>query len=665
MAINRFRRILPQLDPTFYSWQPQEYLPDIEALGTVSTGLQGIYDNLDYLDIPKHLQEDVPSLQSMYIDPVEQMKEGAVEAFASGDTGRGIRQFKDIQRFLHRAKQPGGIYNQFEQSYQAYQDYMGQLDDLYTKGEISAERRDALKAMSRNAFEGSFNKEGAYNPFSGISAAFEQDRLSRGLEIGKGWKADKFPEGIFRTPQGYFRADTKERVNPEEVLEGVYIGLASDKAIMNDLRQEAMLRGYEGEAAREYIDKELKKVAATVAEKEGFEAVDSKFLKDWVYEENIKQRNRYKLEDYKYNLGTGEHKTRVYTVETGMPELNVKAGKIKIKDPSNIGTTFGIRTTTPRGATGGSKPEYIDKGFDQLIKEDPAFAEQNPALVEIVNQFGRKRDGNDVESDADYNKRIQKIYNKKRESLSTAYSVFEGYGPDRQNDRNQTVIGKGDKLGTIQHKKLWLTKPGQPPQAYSYEQAKKMLGLTDEEFIAKANVLGSEKTTTSILPSGEQIGVATEDGTYQFIVENISYGDEAHKRDIYALSQPLRDATINETPYYIVGGEKLKTKAVDIWSRDEQGNIILDEKGVPAQYRREVHVIGEDGSNLTLGLDKNGDPIINPETGKPIVDLERGERGITLEDLEQMNRSTNPYRTLDFNKSGERELERQVPFYYE
>lgn len=663
MAVSRFRNLPASLDPTLYTYQPQEYIPDLGAIGAVTTGLQGIYDKLDYLDIPKHLQQDVADVRSRYIEPVEQLKEQAVNAFVEGDTGSGIRAIKDVQRFLHSAKQPGGVYTQFEQSYAAHQDYKNQLEKLYQDEKISADRKDILEKLSLQRFKGSF-ATGEYTPFSGISAAFEQDRLERGLKIGAGWKANKFPAGIIRTPQGYFRADTKERVDANEVFQGVAQGLLSDQAILNDLKQEALLRGLSGNSASEYIMNEVKKIAQLVGEKEGFEATDSKFLKDWVAEENMKQRNRYKLEDYKYNLGTGEHETRVYTVNTGMPELNLNdQGALDLNTAKKLGLSPSAYRLTKgiAGQYGASlkDTQAISEGFDTLIKNNPQFAESNQPLVDIVNEFPRLRTDNKVESDADYNKRIAKIYNKKRESLATASSVFTGYGPDRQADRNKTVIGSGEKLGDIQHKTLWLRKPGQPPRQFTYEQARDFLKLSDEEFIKKANILGDEKATSSIVPSGEELGITDNKGnTYQFTVENISYGDQVHKKDIYGLAIPLRDATVNETPWYVIGGEKVKAKGVDIWARDENGQIILDESGTPAQYRRDVHIIGEDGSNLTLGLDPQGNPIINPETGQRMG-------GMTLEQLEQINRATNPYSPLDFDKSGERVLNEKVPVNYE
>jgi len=113
-AINRYRRNLPTLDPTMYKHTPVETLPDISTLGQLTSSYQQIYDLAGNLPKPKYFPGREADVQKYYIDPIASKKKDAAEYFMSGNNAAGVRALKEINQFIYNAKQPGGVFNQFE-----------------------------------------------------------------------------------------------------------------------------------------------------------------------------------------------------------------------------------------------------------------------------------------------------------------------------------------------------------------------------------------------------------------------------------------------------------------------------------------------------------------------------------------------------------------------
>jgi hypothetical protein len=512
-------------------------VPDLTALGTVTTGLQGIYDKLDYLDIPKHMTEDIASVQSMYIEPVEQMKQQAVNAFSEGDTGTGIRSIKDIQRFLHKAKQPGGIYNQFEQSYGAYQTYGDQLDTLYEKGEIGADRRDLLKQFSRQRFSGSFSDQGDFKPFSGISAAFEQDRMEKGLEIGKGWKSNKFPQGVYKTPNGYYNVQAKEFVDPKEVLNAVFTGLASDQSILNDLQQEAMLRGLKGDEATMYINDELKKVAAVVAEKEGFEQIDEKYLKDWMSQDSLAHARKMREIEYEYMLPQEQMQTGLIDIKADGALPKLKDGKIVVSERESKLNQDPLAVSGAGEAY--TKRQYSNEGFDNMLTSNPDYFKTYPGFDKIIQELPRKTNGNDPETNEEYNKRALAQYERYRESHTTALG-YDLYNKEQAKDTHAKVLGtQGNALGDLQNRRVFIVHPdkGLIEEEYTYliKQAKGVENLRESTTFFGKSQPGNPGTPSGYIGS-LTVGKGKNAKSLQFIVSPDNKQNEKIQTPMFELS---------------------------------------------------------------------------------------------------------------------------------
>ena len=120
MAQNRFRRVFYEPTTTLYKHHDVEFFPDTSKLNTLMAGYQEVYDAQYDVPIPKHLQGDRQALQEEYLQPIETLRQTSVEAFANGSTIDGIRSLNELQRFIKKTKQPGGVYEGFENRYAGY-----------------------------------------------------------------------------------------------------------------------------------------------------------------------------------------------------------------------------------------------------------------------------------------------------------------------------------------------------------------------------------------------------------------------------------------------------------------------------------------------------------------------------------------------------------------
>lgn len=122
MAQNRFRRVFYQPETTFYDWTDFDYFPNLDNMKPIMAGYQKLYDAAYDVPIPQHLKNkhDVNALQKEYLEPIDNYRTSAVDAFTNGSTVEGIRQLNDLQRFIRQAKQPGGVYEGLETRYDQF-----------------------------------------------------------------------------------------------------------------------------------------------------------------------------------------------------------------------------------------------------------------------------------------------------------------------------------------------------------------------------------------------------------------------------------------------------------------------------------------------------------------------------------------------------------------
>lgn len=479
---NRFRTLPQPLNPTMYQYEPQEFIPDLSGLATVTQGLQKAYDASEKIPIPKHLNVDAADVQERYVKPLQNLRQEAVDNFATGSLGDGMRSLKKLQQQIYEAKQPGGVYDLYEKNYMAAQDYQKQIEKLHEEGEITNERKDGLLALSSSRFPGSFTEEGDYNPYSGITAAKNINIGNAALEAAKGWKADAIQSGILRvdpTTGTYLYSGSSEFVDFNEVKQGVMRVMTLNDDLMADLRQEADIRGLSGEDKQNFINNKLEVAAEAAAMKEGFVKDKKQFYRNWALEQ---QRDF----DFQKAMETGQLSSNVVQMATGMKDLDFinREGKITLdsdmfKDPSTEEAVF----EAGAGVLVEPGKDYISKGIDEVLAKNPKIAEENPGLAEVVNAIPRYRsvDGiPEIIPAEEYNKKVQKAY-----SALAEKKKYTSFGVDTFEDPKQ--ISDAAKVMDAQFglRAYTLINPDQGPETISPDELVETLELEDPEDLSK------------------------------------------------------------------------------------------------------------------------------------------------------------------------------------
>jgi hypothetical protein len=181
--INRFRQHFAQLDPTIYKYNPQEILPDLSVVDKMSSYLQSSYDALSKVPRPLHIDNDQQQVNDLYIKPLEQYKNKAVEAFKQGNVSDGINLLKQADSFLYEAKQPGGVFHSFEDNYKRANDYMTELGK---DKEINKDTRDFSVRRSLQDFT-TYGNNGQKQTFQGYVPAKDVDLNNYFDGLVKGW----------------------------------------------------------------------------------------------------------------------------------------------------------------------------------------------------------------------------------------------------------------------------------------------------------------------------------------------------------------------------------------------------------------------------------------------------------------------------------------------
>lgn len=634
--INRFDK--PQVyDYNLEYAVPKEFMPNLEAWDDVLGKEQANFDALGALQaqVPKHLKKDREGVESYMMGIKDRIKEVST-SYAQNGLSQGRRDRVGLLQEIRRDWMPGGKAKLFEENLQSYTDYKGQLDKMFEKGDINSRKRDLLLAGSMNNFAGTFSDapDGSevHSEFSGITAAHDQDLADQANTLVKGWMSDKVNSGTFKVMNGqYFNLETKEYVNPKEVYEHVYNQLANKPENQSYLAQEADLLGFTGKDKETYMKQLLHEASNFGAQKAGFSKVDNELRADWMLKEEIKQKNRYKLADYEYNLGAGEISTELFTVDSGMVPLKLSAfdgtpgGSTSTTDITGAGERGWIQFTGKRdGGPEMSIEDYADSA---------AGREKHPGLYQLTQQFPRKREGNTLENNKNYNARIKRMHDSKRKSMSIGVGKLNSYGNKQMEERKASVIGKGKALGDITHKTIILKSPGKTPVVMNWERFRKTHKINAEDFIERTNILGTKATTSPLVPAGEEAVYTDKKGrSYNFIISNTNNQDAAMKQPVFTLSSGLHDGSVYETDQVFVrtdtdgSGVILNATYDDIY--DEVGNF----------QNRRASIRDNNGNNLTYD-DATGELLPNP---------------VTLEQIDEMVSNSNIFDPHNFkgNKTG-------------
>jgi hypothetical protein len=297
MAVNRYDRPV-QKDYNMQWYVPQEWTPNFDAwdevLGQLETEREVALLAAD--KVPQHHNIDREAV-NRYLQEMQGGIDNVTNMYSNQQISQARRAQADMMRSITRDWQPGGRAANFESTYTNIQAYNDHIDTLLEEQVITAPQANWLKSQSLENFGGTYSidDEGNFlegSPFSGITAAPYVNILEDALTIADGWKSDKHPDGIaYDSIRGYYDIRTKESVDAEEVFNAIYEPLRDDPKRLASLEQQARVAGATTqEEIQAYINNQVTEAANLAAQKVGFKHIERDFIRDWVAQENMRDR---------------------------------------------------------------------------------------------------------------------------------------------------------------------------------------------------------------------------------------------------------------------------------------------------------------------------------------------------------------------------------------
>jgi len=224
MAISRFRKTFAKLDPTLYVPEKRNLIPDITPLTTIATGMQSLFDDVSIIQPPIHLNNDANDVQSKYLNPIKEAKDKALETFSSNNSLEGVKELRDIKKFMIESNQPGGVAYNFKANAEALSKWNEDLKSRLAKGDIT---RDVYNSYVTDASKfKSYNDDGEYSTFQGGQPASYVNLKQMSDEIAGKYKADKNYE--FQSNGIYTHKITNEIIDLKTVYSGIMQSVMAD-----------------------------------------------------------------------------------------------------------------------------------------------------------------------------------------------------------------------------------------------------------------------------------------------------------------------------------------------------------------------------------------------------------------------------------------------------
>ena len=224
MAISRFRKTFAKLDPTLYVPEKRNLIPDITPLTTIATGMQSLFDDVSVIQPPVHLNNDANDVQSKYLNPIKEAKDKALETFSSNNSLEGVKELRDIKKFMIESNQPGGVAYNFKANAEASSKWNEDLKSRLAKGDIT---RDVYNSYVTDASKfKSYNDDGEYSTFQGGQPASYVDLKKLSDDIAGKYKADK--NYTLQSNGIYTHKITNEIIDLKTVYSGIMQSVMAD-----------------------------------------------------------------------------------------------------------------------------------------------------------------------------------------------------------------------------------------------------------------------------------------------------------------------------------------------------------------------------------------------------------------------------------------------------
>jgi len=577
MSVNRFRRIVPVLDPTMYRFQERLQLPDLTGIGQVASALQTSYDTK--IPRPQHIQKDAPLVDQYFVKPVEGLKSKAIDAFKSGDTSQGINYMKQMEQFIYNAKQPGGAYNAFEDTYKRAQDYIKSTTD---NKDIAKDTKDFSINKSLSDFT-TFDEQGQRQVFQGYTPAKDVDLNDYFTKLTKDWAETEWVKGYSKSIGGqYFDQRTGKKVSKAEIVNSLRDSWMNNPDVKPYIQQLAEMYGEE---------EALKRVSSAInlaAEKEAFESETSKLVgnKEYDISGQIRVARAKKDMENEDDTSTGLLAPFQYNPIPSKP-VSLKDGIVIVPDKQALANRV---KGTPGYYTAGNKDSTTkdNRGFNQMLKDPKmkTYFDERPGLESVVNSLdptGMKP--------SEYNAKIEKMYN----SMIKSNTVSLGYKPLSSRDItkvNEYMLGKGkEDIGALINNKVSVLSSAGIPSRISTEE----LAANKDKITFYAKSEGGNGYYPGAIFGTYNKG---KDGVFNIVVEPLSLESQVHYNDLKTLSAPT--ISRKETGFRdvnIPGAGRMKINAVPKLKFDENLNFIDADV--------EYFIKEDDGSVNKLPWDKN------------------------------------------------------------
>jgi hypothetical protein len=388
----------PVMQPVDYGYsmpfqEKMAYLQQQQGLQDEGrTAVESLYD-VGQLNALKQDYAERDKLINQRYDEVDQLM--------TDDKGN-LRDFRNIKPAVtaiarRRAKeeQSGGKWSAIASNYAAAQAYQKDISDMHSKGEIGIKRRDALISDAFSSYAGIGEKDmlGAYNTFSGRTAAKEVDDITIAYDYAKDVAFQKIQAAGLITKDGRLLTDTEAEAqmnSPEfkTVMGGMYVqtgsveyrtmetikrvtesALYSNNQLKEDILQEAWQNGYTTPEMQEaYYDEKINILAVNAADKYASTKFDPKLTKNWMLEKQIELKNGKTLIDYEKQK------------ESNTMEWNTATNKYKIEKPQELQTKI---------KAGNERVKFLQEDIARLESKENRTAEENDLLDSHKSELSR------------------------------------------------------------------------------------------------------------------------------------------------------------------------------------------------------------------------------------------------------------------------------------
>lgn len=283
---SRYQKILPQLTPSTSVLDTRSTTPDVTPALQFAQQLQTNLDELSVIKTPNHLAGDAEFVKRGYLDPINEAKNKAIEAFQSNNIAEGVQGLRDIKSFMLQSQQQGGVYSQIENNYNKAAEYTKQLEEGYTKGTYQDWQVNYYKKLVNNSK--SFNDAGEYVPFESSTPAQAIDLPEYFNKLAKDWGKTSF-SNYKLTPDGlFYDMSSGAKVDKEEVKAGLIQFMKSDMKAQSYYKE---LSKVFGEAT---ADSMFNNAMNAAADKEEFNEIHPHYVKNPLLESLSDRRKRSK-----------------------------------------------------------------------------------------------------------------------------------------------------------------------------------------------------------------------------------------------------------------------------------------------------------------------------------------------------------------------------------